>query len=496
MLQEGEVARIWCTPAKCQNKFGGYRHFAEKHLFSSMKEYIDFMLDDWLYQPHIKELIEHKTFLEDGPIVLKRIDDEDYMQIPLFRQIAYLCETIRTAKTLKLTAIGNLPRAVVHEIYKLGIRDQYFEKNMARLRKETDWYTVPLTRILTEMGGLVKKRGNALTLTKKGERVLKNRHLLLKNILVTFGYKLSWANFDLFEDLVLGQRGFGLSLLLMADYGNQPRDSRFYSERYFYHNSRGSRKKYAQHFYTTRTLDRFMRNLGLISFDERNRYTEEEQVTVAKTPLFDKLLAVDRNFGKITYKAEAAVPLYRLHMSLKGAQPAIWREFIVPGDISLVQLHVVIQTVMGWTNSHLHLFVKEGVEYSFRYQSDDFWEEWGYTDYKGMKASDLILKIGDTLEYLYDFGDSWYHIIELEEVINDSSIDIPFLICIDGARRCPTEDSGGISGYHENMDIIKDPTHEEYENTLTWLGDGFDPEYFSLQEVNKVLAGYCLARHL
>lgn len=39
MRQEGEVAQIWCTPAKCQNKFGGYRHSAEKHLFSSMKEY-------------------------------------------------------------------------------------------------------------------------------------------------------------------------------------------------------------------------------------------------------------------------------------------------------------------------------------------------------------------------------------------------------------------------------------------------------------------------
>lgn len=461
-----------------------------------MKEYIDAILADWLYQPHIMELIEHKTFLEDGPIRLRRLDNEEYIQIPLFRQVAYLCETVGAAKALKLTAIGNLPRAVVHEIYKLGIRESYFDKDMARLRKETDWYTVPLTRLLAEMGGLVKKRGNALSLTKKGERALKDRHVLLKNILATFGHKLSWAYFDRYEDRVLGQLGFGLSLLLMADYGNRPRDSRFYAERYFYHNPRQGRSEYAQRSYETRTFERFMQNLGLITYQEKHRFTEEWQVIVAKTPLFDKLLAVDRDFGKITYKAEAAVPLYRLHMSLKGAQPAIWREFIVPGDISLVNLHVVIQAVMGWTNSHLHMFRKNDVEYTFRYQSDDFWEEWGYTDYAGMKVSDLISKVGDTLEYLYDFGDSWRHIIELEEVINESSSDIPFLICIDGARRCPTEDSGGISGYHENMDIIKDPTHEEYENTLTWLGDGFDPEYFNLQEVNKVLAGYCLARHL
>jgi hypothetical protein len=252
---------------------------------AEIKEYIDCTSKDWLYQAHILEVIEHKTFLEDGPIVLKRIDNEDYMQIPLFRQVSYLCQTVREAKTLKLTATGNLPRAVVHGIYKLGIPDHYYEENIARLRTENDWYTVPLTRLLAEMGGLIKKRGNALSLTREGERVLKNRHLLLKNILVTFGYKLSWAYFDLFEDRALGQRGFGLSLLLMADYGNQPKDSRFYSERYFYHNSRGSRGKYAQYFYTTRTMDRFMQNLGLITYDERNRFTEEEQIIVAKTPL-------------------------------------------------------------------------------------------------------------------------------------------------------------------------------------------------------------------
>ena len=147
---------------------------------AEIKEYIDCTSKDWLYQAHILEVIEHKTFLEDGPIVLKRIDNEDYMQIPLFRQVAYLCETVREAKTLKLTTTGNLPRAVVHGIYKLGILDHYFEENIARLRTENDWYTVPLTRLLAEMGGLIKKRSNALMLTKQGEKVLKDRHLLLK----------------------------------------------------------------------------------------------------------------------------------------------------------------------------------------------------------------------------------------------------------------------------------------------------------------------------
>jgi len=458
-----------------------------------MKEYIDFTLKDWLYQPHIMEVIEHKTFMEDGPIFLKRVDNEDYMQIPLFRQVAYLCQTVRAVKTLKLTATGNLPRAVVHGIYKHGIPDHYYEENIARLRTENDWCTVPLTRLLAEMGGLIKKRSKALTLTKEGERVLKDRHLLLKSILITFGHKLSWAYFDLFEDRSLGQRNFGLSLLLMADYGNQPRDSRFYSERYFFQNSHGSSSRYSQHCYNTRTLDRFMQNLGLITYDKRHRFGEQEQITVAKTPLFDKLLFIDRNFGKISYRAEAAVPLYRLRISLNGAQPAIWREFVVPWDISLVNFHVVIQTVMGWTNSHLHLFRKNGVEYTFRYQSDNYWDEEDYVDYSGMKIADLITECGDSVTYLYDYGDSWKHTIELLEVIKNTKVRMGtfFLQCLAGERRCPAEDSGGVHGYHEMLKILKNPAHSEYRDTVTWLGDDFDPNNFNLLEVNNTLAGYC-----
>jgi len=32
----------------------------------------------------------------------------------------------------------------------------------------------------------------------------------------------------------------------------------------------------------------------------------------------------------------------------------IWRQFQVRSDINLGQLHRILQTVMGWTNTHLH----------------------------------------------------------------------------------------------------------------------------------------------
>jgi len=51
---------------------------------------------------------------------------------------------------------------------------------------------------------------------------------------------------------------------------------------------------------------------------------------------------------------------------------------------------------------------------------------------------------------------------------------------------CPPEDCGGIWGYMELLEILKDPNHPEYEDRIEdWLGEDFDSEYFNLEEVNK-----------
>ena len=99
---------------------------------------IDMVMSDWLYRPHIRERIENKTFLENGPIVLNRIGDEEYMEIPLFRQIYFICELIVNEGPLKLTLTGNLPQKVVFKMYSLGVPFYYYEKFPNKLKKETD----------------------------------------------------------------------------------------------------------------------------------------------------------------------------------------------------------------------------------------------------------------------------------------------------------------------------------------------------------------------
>ena len=54
---------------------------------------------------------------------------------------------------------------------------------------------------------------------------------------------------------------------------------------------------------------------------------------------------------------------------------------------------------------------------------------------------------------------------------------------------CPPENSGGVWGYAEMLEILKDSNHEEYEEYIEWLEDDFNPEYFDKDEINQLLRG-------
>ena len=167
--------------------------------------------------------------------------------------------------------------------------------------------------------------------------------------------------------------------------------------------------------------------------------------------------------------------IYQLKISLRDSRPEIWRKILVNSDVLLVDFHRIIQTTMGWTNSHLHLFEDNNNTYSPR----EFEVE-GTKDSRVVKLFKLLKKEGDKILYEYDFGDGWEHNIVLEKIIS-----IP--ICIDGENNCPPEDCGGLGGYEELQKIIQDPEHFEYDEMMQWLGGKFDPGSFNIDETNKML---------
>ena len=180
--------------------------------------------------------------------------------------------------------------------------------------------------------------------------------------------------------------------------------------------------------------------------------------------------------------------IYQIKISLNGIKPPIWRRVLVPSTIKLDQLNLVLQIAMGWTNSHLHQFI---VNQTFYGVIDvDFDMDLEIQDETGYKLSDLLRNEKDRLIYEYDFGDSWEHRVLLEKISPYVTTEtLPR--CVKGSRHCPPEDCGGIWGYMDLLETIKDPDHPEHEDMLEWLGDDFDPEYFKVGEVNKLLAEYC-----
>ncbi len=176
--------------------------------------------------------------------------------------------------------------------------------------------------------------------------------------------------------------------------------------------------------------------------------------------------------------------VYQFKISLKGIQPAIWRQIQVPENYSFWDLHVAIQDVMGWLDYHLHLFritkpaLNEIHEIGIPDEYElDFLPSWE------LAISDYFTLENNSAEYEYDFGDSWQHEVILEKILS-KEIASKYPKCIAGERACPPEDCGGIGGYQEFLDAIFDPNQGERETMLEWVGGSFDPETFDPRQVS------------
>jgi hypothetical protein len=174
--------------------------------------------------------------------------------------------------------------------------------------------------------------------------------------------------------------------------------------------------------------------------------------------------------------------IYQIKVSLRDSKPPIWRRIQVQGDTKLSQLHLIIQTVMGWANYHLHQFVV-GETYIGVPHPDD-WHE--VNDERKFTLSRLSDREGFKFTYEYDFGDNWQHDLLVEKILSPEP-GVKYPRCIKGKRACPPEDVGGVWGYDDFLAAIKDPDHDEHETMLEWVGGEFDPEALDLAEVNAAL---------
>ncbi|HEX9710217.1 MAG TPA: plasmid pRiA4b ORF-3 family protein [Candidatus Thermoplasmatota archaeon] len=185
---------------------------------------------------------------------------------------------------------------------------------------------------------------------------------------------------------------------------------------------------------------------------------------------------------------------YLLDVTLAHLRPKIWRQLHVPGDLSLGGLHEVLQIAFGWQDCHLHEFRVGERRYGV---PDPDGEDEDLLDDADMSVARALPRKSSTMQYIYDFGDCWIHNvvvhrIEKAEAARGHRLRRPVragaVTCLAGARACPPEDCGGPHGYAEFLEAITSPEHPEHDAMLTWVGGAFDPEAFSLSDINRRLS--------
>ncbi|WP_220433260.1 plasmid pRiA4b ORF-3 family protein [Kocuria coralli] len=189
----------------------------------------------------------------------------------------------------------------------------------------------------------------------------------------------------------------------------------------------------------------------------------------------------------------ATVRAFRLRVDLLGTKPPVWRRIEVPGDITLPRLHEVIQTTMGWTDSHLHRFrtsnSRNAPEFLTQFDLDEGDEGLLEDD---VRLDQVIAAEGDRLWYDYDFGDDWEHVLRVEKVLETPP---PAPVCLGGKRACPPEDCGGTWGYSELADWVRSDYGDAHipdvfdspEDGRAWLPVGWHPDAFDVNETNELL---------
>lgn len=178
------------------------------------------------------------------------------------------------------------------------------------------------------------------------------------------------------------------------------------------------------------------------------------------------------------------VKVLQLKIELQGVRPKVWRRVVVPSSIRLPMLHVVLLRTMGWDGGHLHEFEFVDANYG---TPDPDWDD-------GLRLDESRVSLNKALgncasfTWMYDFGDSWLHKIKVERVDTMAAeLKLQFPMCLAGAGACPPEDVGGVPGYENFLQAISDAQQPEHEDMLAWIGHHFDPNAFSVQEVQDRL---------
>lgn len=157
------------------------------------------------------------------------------------------------------------------------------------------------------------------------------------------------------------------------------------------------------------------------------------------------------------------------------------RSLLIPRETTFRELHSILQTAFGWSNSHLHCFTvmsNKGSSLIIEPKSDDDFSflSTAQTDNEAYDKP-LVAVIGESakLKYTYDFGDDWEHVFRFNKYNRD--YNLPYATCTKGQGGPLPEDVGGPYGFLDFNEIIDDPNNPDYEEMMDWGGSFKDSEF-------------------
>ncbi|SDR30957.1 pRiA4b ORF-3-like protein [Rhizobiales bacterium GAS113] len=181
----------------------------------------------------------------------------------------------------------------------------------------------------------------------------------------------------------------------------------------------------------------------------------------------------------------ATVDVATVRVELRDSDPLIWREVEVPTEITLADLHSVIQAVMNWDNDHLWEFTIEKRRYGPMSAVD--WGPNPLIDAEDIQLREVLRPRKTHIDYLYDFGDSWEHGLTVTR-IRAREPDMSYPRYLAGERGAPPEDCGGLFGFYSLLEALvdrKDPDHGWAKERLK----GFAPDLIDEKKIARRLGG-------
>ncbi len=150
-----------------------------------------------------------------------------------------------------------------------------------------------------------------------------------------------------------------------------------------------------------------------------NRKKPRSTVKVKKGKLGDPFflpfvsLFAGRELEKTLPRGESK-PMDGIYVFKVSLDKNIWRRIEMSSDHTLLDLHNSIQSAYGFDDDHLYSFFMDGKIPSdevFTSPNDDTGP---HVDV--VRIGDLELTVGQNILYLFDYGDMWRFLVELEEI--------------------------------------------------------------------------------